>query len=59
MTEHVLKAGAAAVAGALIGWAANALTLSGRVAAIERGQERIEAQLTRLIDAKLHQGGQK
>ena len=59
MTGHAGKAIAAAVAGAIIGWGANALTLSGRVAAIERGQERIEAQLSRLIDAKLQQGGQK
>lgn len=34
-----------AIVGALIGWAGNALTLSGRVAAIEASLVRIEARL--------------
>lgn len=50
--EAVLKVAVSALLGAGIGWAANALTLSGRVDAIERGQARIEAQLDRLIELK-------
>lgn len=42
----------AGLLGAGVGWAAQALTLSGRVQAVEAGQARIEAMLTRLIEAK-------
>lgn len=38
-----------ALLGAAVGWAAQALTLSGRVAAIEHGMVRIEAQIERLL----------
>lgn len=50
--EAVLKVAVSALLGAGIGWAANALTLAGRVDAIERGQARIEAQLDRLVELK-------
>lgn len=55
MTEHAGKALAAITAGivgALIGWSAQALTLAGRVNAIEASQARIEAMMHRLIEAK-------
>lgn len=39
-------------AGALIGWGANALTLTGRVEAIEKGQARVESMLVQLLHAK-------
>lgn len=55
VTEHAGKIAAAVVAGvagAAIGWSAQALTLSGRVAAIEASQARIEAMMHRLIEAK-------
>ena len=42
----------AGLLGAGVGWAAQALTLSGRVQALEAGQTRIEAMLHRLIEAK-------
>jgi hypothetical protein len=51
MTETILKASAAAVAGAVIGWCGTALTLTGRVAAIEASQARTEAAIERLAQA--------
>lgn len=50
------KVGGAAVAaflGIVTGWAANALTLGGRVGAIEAGQLRIELLLHSVLHAKL------
>lgn len=41
-----------AILGAGVGWAAQAMTLSGRVTAIERGMERIEAQMSRLLQQR-------
>lgn len=38
--------------GAVLGWSANALTLAGRVSAIEAGMLRIEAHLDRLEGRK-------
>jgi hypothetical protein len=47
--DNLVKAIAGAVAGAIAGavmtWTATALTLTGRVTAIERSLERIEARL--------------
>jgi len=47
--DNLIKAVAGAVAGAIAGavmtWTATALTLTGRVTAIERSLERIEARL--------------
>lgn len=48
MNELATKAGLA-VLGVALGWAGNALTLQGRVAAIEAGQARIEQQVTLLV----------
>jgi len=45
MREHIAKALATGLAGAVIGWAGNALALNGRVAAIEAALVRIEARL--------------
>lgn len=45
MSEHVIKAVAGAVVGVLLGWSANALTLGGRVEAIEKSVARIESRL--------------
>ncbi len=45
LTEHAAKAIIAALLGAGLGWGANALTLSGRVAAIEAALVRIESRL--------------
>ncbi len=53
LMDSIVKAVTGAVAGAVLGWAAStmttALTLVGRVAAIEAGQARIEAQLVQLL----------
>lgn len=45
MREHAAKALVAGLAGAVIGWAGNALTLAGRVTAIEASLIRIEARM--------------
>lgn len=45
MLDHLTKAGAAAMIGLVVGWGANALTMGGRVDAIERSLIRIEARL--------------
>lgn len=48
MSEHLGKAAAAALAavvGLVVGWAGTALTLTGRVSAIEATLQRIEARL--------------
>ncbi len=50
--DAVAKAVATAVVGVLMGWTASALTLVGRVDAIEASQARIEAQLVRVLEAK-------
>jgi hypothetical protein len=42
-----------AVIAAAIGWAGNALTLDGRVAAIERGQARLEVKMDRLLEQRV------
>lgn len=47
MTDTIMKAVAAAVAGGLVGWTSSALTLTGRVTAIEQSLARIEARLDR------------
>jgi hypothetical protein len=47
MNDTILKAVAAAVAGALMSWTAQALMLTGRVTAIEQAIVRIEAKLDR------------
>ena len=47
--EDLGQKAAIAVLGIALGWAGNALTLQGRVAAIEAGQARIEAQVATLI----------
>lgn len=56
MKEAIIKAVAGTVAGVVLGWAAStmttALTLVGRVAAIEAGQARIEAALVQLMSRK-------
>lgn len=45
MTDHIGKAVATALAGALIGWVGQSLTLAGRVSAIEQSLARIEARI--------------
>jgi len=55
INEHagkVLATIVAGVVGAAIGWSAQALTLAGRVNAIEASQARVEAMIHRLIEAK-------
>lgn len=54
--DNLIKAGGAAILGAVIGWSAQALTLGGRVSAIEATLQRIEAHLYR---GPAGQGGQK
>lgn len=49
--ESVGKAIIGAVAGSVIGWAATALTLVGRVSAIEAGQSRIEQTMVQVLTA--------
>lgn len=50
MNDAIIKAIGSAIVGGLLGWSANALTLAGRVAAIEAGQTRLEAKVDRLLD---------
>lgn len=54
--DNLIKAGGAAILGAVIGWSAQALTLGGRVSAIEATLLRIESHL---YHAPAGQGGQK
>lgn len=51
-SPDMLRAAVGVLVGAGIGWAANALTLAGRVEAIEQGQARIEQRLDLLITKK-------
>ncbi|RZS56725.1 hypothetical protein [Sphaerotilus mobilis] len=46
--HRLVMAVVTASAGAVIGWSASALTLAGRVSAIEASMARIEAHLDRL-----------
>lgn len=48
LNKALAAAGAGAV-GVIIGWGANALTLGGRVAAIESAQARIESMVYQLL----------
>ncbi len=48
MTDTLTNKALLALVGAGIGWAANALTVVGRVDAMERIQTRIEAQIDRM-----------
>lgn len=50
MKDQAHKAIAGALVGALLGWTGNALTLGGRVSAIEQSLIRIEARM----DARQH-----
>lgn len=49
MSEQISKVVAGTVLGIVVGWGGSALTLSGRVSAIEAGQARIEQRLDQLI----------
>lgn len=50
MNDGLIKVIGSALAGVLLGWGANALTVVGRVAALEVGQTRVEGKLDRLLD---------
>ena len=52
LAHKALNALVFAALGAGVGWAAQALTLSGRVAAIEHGMERLETQMGRLLQQR-------
>ena len=52
---RLLLAAVTALGGAGVGWAAQALTLAGRVEAIERGQQRVEGLLVQLLQAERRQ----
>ena len=52
LVHKALHALIAAALGAGVGWSAQALTLSGRVTAIEHGMERLEAQMGRLLQQR-------
>lgn len=52
-TTKIASAALSALIGCGIGWGANALTLAGRVDAIEAGQARIEVLLHTVLKAKL------
>jgi len=47
--SDLVKAVAGVLAGGIVGWSANALTLVGRVDAIEKSQARVEARVELLI----------
>lgn len=49
--NDLARAIASGLAGVAIGWAAQALTLNGRVAALEAGMSRIESRLDQLLKA--------
>jgi len=53
--NDITKAIASAVAGGLIGWCSNALTLQGRVDAIEKGLARVEVGLQQLVNQRMAQ----
>ena len=53
----LIKAGGAAVLGAAVGWGATALTLTGRVEAIEKGQARMESQQQAIMDKLIQMSG--
>lgn len=55
MQDTIIKGIAGAVAGALLTWTASALTLTGRVAAIEASQARIESMVVQLVAHKATQ----
>lgn len=48
----LVKAGGGALVGVLLGWTGHALTLQGRVAALEQGQTAIVVRLDALLAAK-------
>lgn len=52
-THRALVAVGTTAVGILIGWGANALTLSGRVAAIEAAQARMERMVYTLVQREL------
>ncbi|KAI3416763.1 hypothetical protein GPALN_004244 [Globodera pallida] len=56
MHEKLLQAVVSGMAGAAIGWGAQALTLTGRVSAIEQGQARIETMVQALLRQELRAG---
>lgn len=49
MPEKLVSLALSGLLGAGLGWGAQALTLSGRVAAIEAGQARTEVMLAELL----------
>lgn len=49
MTDTITKALVAAVAGGVVGWTGTALTLGGRVTAVEASLARIETKLDRVL----------
>lgn len=49
LPARIVSGAAVAILGGAVGWGANALTLGGRVDAVERGITRIESQLERLL----------
>lgn len=51
ISEHAGRAIVGALAGAILGWGGHALTTAGRVDAIERTLQRIEARLDTLAGA--------
>lgn len=59
MTETIVKAAGTALAGAVIGWAGTALTLVGRVSAIEASQVRTEAAIANIAATLAGQKGAK
>lgn len=52
MKDQAVKAVAGALVGAVIGWTGNALTLGGRVSAIEQTLIRIESRMDGRIAAQ-------
>lgn len=52
LPARIVSGVAVALLGAAVGWGANALTLVGRVDAVERGLQRIESQLERVLSQR-------
>jgi hypothetical protein len=52
LPARIVSGAAVAILGAAVGWGANALTLGGRVDSVERGLQRIESQLDRLLSQR-------
>lgn len=57
--DGIVRTVASLVGGAVIGWAASGLTLTGRIDALERSLPRIESRLDELVRLQAAVAGQR